>query len=405
MADKPHHPGSTATAPPPAPPARPAPSAKPAVAPAAVPIQRPRPRPSAASRIWGWWPFDRRWVAETFSREQLVSAFRTLLWVAPLTFLIWIYAEREQVEERTNEAIPFELVTVDPNKIVTLKATDANLIVDLEGPRARVEPVLQRLRGGELMRGLEIPIDPKNAGGEFQVPIGSLVANHDLFARNGITIKRVQPERVNVVVDQIVERDAQVVWRDTLTNLEPATAFNPSVVRVIGPQSVLDGPDGQPDPLTVYARLQGRPELQRPGVAQVEDVPLDLPDNLQDSRVRLSTQNVSATLHVRDRDTTYTMNSMVIKAIIPNNFPYDVRHEASLPNVTLIGPQDKIELLQQPGFEQPIAVFEVSSADAGQPRRKTLSFMKLPEGVRVADADRNRSITVEVVPESSIDTP
>src|SRR4051794_13162755 len=38
----------------------------------------------------------RRWARDTFNREQFVAGLKQLMWVAPLTILIWIYAEREQ---------------------------------------------------------------------------------------------------------------------------------------------------------------------------------------------------------------------------------------------------------------------------------------------------------------------
>src|SRR5689334_18283698 len=63
---------------------------------------------------------ERRWFAETFSKEKMVDMFKQLAWVVPLTLLIWIYAEREQIATLPNETIPFQLVSPDPNKTVEL---------------------------------------------------------------------------------------------------------------------------------------------------------------------------------------------------------------------------------------------------------------------------------------------
>ena len=66
-------------------------------------------------------PWLRRWARNTFTRDQLASGLRSLLWVAPLTVLIWIYAEREQIiTTDTPLYIPIQVVSTDPDRVVTL---------------------------------------------------------------------------------------------------------------------------------------------------------------------------------------------------------------------------------------------------------------------------------------------
>src|SRR5690606_16712093 len=118
---------------------------------------------------------ERHWFGETFSRERIVEMLKQLAWVVPLTVLIWVYAEREQIETRRNETIPFRLVSVDPNRSVVLAPRqDSNVVVELQGPRARVQSVLQGLRGGELLQGLRLEVDRGLAPGEHVVPTASL---------------------------------------------------------------------------------------------------------------------------------------------------------------------------------------------------------------------------------------
>src|SRR5256885_10954011 len=102
-----------------------------------------------------------RRVRANMTREQLVSNLKTLAWVVPLTLLIWIYAEREQVATTKDVAIPFDLVSVDPNGSVGLnRAQDKNLVLELQGPQARLQAVLAKLRGGLLPQGLKIEVPP-----------------------------------------------------------------------------------------------------------------------------------------------------------------------------------------------------------------------------------------------------
>src|SRR5436305_9069569 len=69
-------------------------------------------RAGRAGRAGRSMPWVRRWVRNTFTRDQIASGLRSLLWVAPLTVLIWIYAEREQTTNAPVN-IPIEVVSTD----------------------------------------------------------------------------------------------------------------------------------------------------------------------------------------------------------------------------------------------------------------------------------------------------
>src|SRR4051812_27900483 len=49
------------------------------------------------------------WSHEYFTTERIGAFFKTLLWVAPLTILIWIYAERQQQYKQNDVSIPIEV--------------------------------------------------------------------------------------------------------------------------------------------------------------------------------------------------------------------------------------------------------------------------------------------------------
>src|SRR5438552_13254555 len=122
-----------------------------------IPYER---RTQPPKRPWGD-DLSARWnrFIARFTRDNIISNLKTLAWVVPLTLLIWIYAEREQVATTKDVAVPFELVSVDPNVAVTLnRAQDKNLILELQGPQARLQDVLTKLRGGMLPQGLRIEV-------------------------------------------------------------------------------------------------------------------------------------------------------------------------------------------------------------------------------------------------------
>src|SRR3954471_10050063 len=82
----------------------------------------------------------RGWTRSTFSRESYMASLRSLLWVVPLTVLIWVYAEREQVTTLTNVTINVAppasptglLIRFAPGAIHTIHA-------DLKGPQSSAE--------------------------------------------------------------------------------------------------------------------------------------------------------------------------------------------------------------------------------------------------------------------------
>src|SRR3954464_8093920 len=69
------------------------------------------------------------------TRDNIISNLKTLAWVVPLTLLIWIWAEREQVQPAKDVTVPFELSSPDPNRVIRNKSGDSNLVLELSGPQ------------------------------------------------------------------------------------------------------------------------------------------------------------------------------------------------------------------------------------------------------------------------------
>src|SRR4051812_30244783 len=81
-----------------------------------------------------------RWLRRTATLENLFATLRTLAWVAPLTILIWIYAEREQVATR-EVTIPISVHSSDPSRVATLLMSGQGVTAHLVGPRGQVDQV------------------------------------------------------------------------------------------------------------------------------------------------------------------------------------------------------------------------------------------------------------------------
>src|SRR3982751_2273948 len=85
---------------------------------------------------------DKRSFREAFSKQQLIEGVKAFLWVAPLTILIWIYAEREQLATQKNFPIPVEVRSSDPRQVIEIVSPlDGTVRADLVGPRAQLDRV------------------------------------------------------------------------------------------------------------------------------------------------------------------------------------------------------------------------------------------------------------------------
>src|SRR5688572_6820727 len=103
----------------------------------------PPPRPT---RIHRGMAATRRWARDTFSREQFVAALKQLAWVAPLTLLIWVYAERAQQTTVADVRFAVEVQSNNPHAYVQLlEPSDGYASADLTGPRSQLEKLRRDL--------------------------------------------------------------------------------------------------------------------------------------------------------------------------------------------------------------------------------------------------------------------
>jgi hypothetical protein len=349
-----------------------------------------------------------RWARDTFTRENVISNLKTLAWVVPLTFLIWVYAEREQIATYKDEPLPFELVSVDPNRVVTLNVRqDKNLMVDLQGPQARVQDVLQRLRGGAgtAPQGIRLEVDSSlSPNKEHEINAAQLLRSQKIFSDYGITVLSCQPARLLVTVDQVVERDARIIPPPSVENLEASSTFEPPFVKIRGPKSKLDEAAASMEGgrLVVYAEI---PEdvLGNPRHHDLADVSIQRPPALMDDRISIAYGGkVKASLEVRAANETDVIPSMPIVPEIPAAVAEKMQSgqlkidfavfKPSVANVHVEGPKQVLAAMKLSGFApRPKATIEVSTDDVGEVKQKKLSFV-LPQGVTVSEEDRKRTV-------------
>src|SRR3954468_1930194 len=159
---------------------------------------------------------------ETHSRT---AGFKTFLWVAPLTGLIWIYAEREQIDRADGVRVPIKLVSKSTDRIITIvEPTDRMLTLDIQGPKAG----LNELRDVLAKAPLEVYISPE-VGYKGMISLAEPITKSDLFKTYAVAVAAARPP-VEIKVEAKLARRIDVKPRPqdkfvTNATFEPATVI------------------------------------------------------------------------------------------------------------------------------------------------------------------------------------
>jgi len=345
-------------------------------------VTTPISRPLDYARARSFGDLVRDWLP---SRDRALGVLKNLFVVVPLTLLIWVYAEREQA---VTQPVVFgvDARTTAPDRVVVLRwPVDHNVVVELSGPRAKIDLVRQKLqdRGGPDGGNMQLLIDPQLGTGPQELPAVGELNKLDLFKRNGITVKTCQPAYIKVDIDQLEERDAIIKVPPAIArNLENVT-FVPRTVKIRAPKRLLDAAESEGKELAVWADLSKREELKtRTGNVELKNVPLawDHREN-----VTLSSPVADATVIIRASDVQFTIPSVTIFKETPAGLEekYDVTYTASIPNVGVTGPAEQIQAIKAGTFTVK-ARFPISTLNNKVGVNKTRLQFDLPPGVTLA---------------------
>jgi len=362
------------------------------------------PRPFRTRLAWA----VRAWGRHTFSRDSFTSSLRSLLWVAPLTLLIWVYAEREQVVPMKGVAVSLATRSTDAGRVIRVLApAGGTLSVELEGPQAELEQAKDYLESTKFAVQVDQNLSP---GEEHAVPIIPQLNRLPRIKSKGVTVTGGEPADVTVMIDPIKEWVLEVRARpEDKKTLSGPPVFTPNKVRLSGPQSVVERAMAQAaaqgQTLVGYVNLDPfKQQLAEPGKHVLPSVAVATSIKLDDPNVTIAPAVVSADIQVTDK----AEKSVVLPYVrVLAAYPPDVQkadqlkpvYESTIPNVTVSGSDQQIELLQDQKFI-PAAIFEVRFDDIENPAPASLIF-QLPPGVHVSDQDAQRKITYTFKPRTA----
>ena len=327
------------------------------------------------------------------SRSGVFGAIKTLLAVIPLTILIWIYAERVELEKPpAGLVVQIHLHSSSPDYLVRTGGPSARFItVNIEGPRAKVDKVRTRLASGakEEIVDIAVPADLPE-GKTMPLALQQHIEDAPIFKENGIAVKSCVPASIDVTVDQLVSVDVRPGLRpEVRSRISGKIVFDPPVVSLRGPRTALR----DTGTLGVYADI---PESDIPKSAGNHEIP-PAPVRLTrlDDTITITPSTVKINIvGVTESKVSYVIPSVPVFVRMPSTMQdrYRVvfKISAAMSNITVEGPEDEIATIQNDTF-RPEATLNIVTLDASGQLPRAPSYT-LPPHVTVSDKDKSRTI-------------
>jgi hypothetical protein len=274
--------------------------------------------------------------------------------VIPVTLLIWVFAEAESLRS-LNVPTSFAIRPPTDQRQVVDAVDDAGQpipdggasrrrTVSIEGPAAAIQRAENILREGiTLTPGMG---EFASSRGSRELDLAAVLRSYPPLQGLGVTIKSVDPPRIRVAVDDVVERKVGVVVElpDGQTDGPPVVS-PPEVVMRIPSEAAAKLPDGA----QAIAKID-RTTWDRlvPGRRESTQVAVQLPKALEGIRnVIITPARVTIDLTVRSRTDTLTIPTVPVHIRAPaaelERWDVQIKGRALLNDVKITGPADVIQ--------------------------------------------------------------
>jgi hypothetical protein len=330
------------------------------------------------------------WIKGELATDRLASFFKTLLWVGPLTLLIWIYAERQQQVKTPQVTIPVE-VEGDQNMFVRItKPSDGNVVVTVKGPKGAVDRIPQLVNPLQGNQPVKIRLEKTGPGLQYIPTVR--IGQDRRFVDAGITIESAQPESIEVLVEPYVEEDVPIRARNP--DQSRSVTFEPATVHVRAPASMLREQKATPTGLTATVDIPAAD-----GATDTETLLRDLKVSLSlDNKKYITFSPVTVTARLKPTGLVeYTLPAVLLRVAATEQVLKDYEIIAPLPlyTVTVVGPREEIERMKNPNAPAPRAFVELRpTVGAGENDADVHYEASFPPRVTVKDAPSTVKVTL-----------
>jgi hypothetical protein len=329
-------------------------------------------------------------VQRTPFGRRVFDVIRTLIWVVPLTVLVWLYAERETIDEQVL-SVPVTIQSERADRMVTFASSaDRVLSIKIKGTRIRIQQARDELARKQ---GLQIVVPAKlGLGLQVAMPAMEAINANPVFWQRGITVIACTPGTLSLQVDEVVQAMdfRPEIPQEIASRLDGQAVLDPPTVMLTGPRRALVGAE---TPVEVVADITVQ-MLPKVG-GEIPAVPVRL--KTPNDQITITPATLKARVKLKSSSISYTIASVPVFVYGPPKLfdQYQV-NLTPLSRVTVVGPQEEIAKISSGDFI-PKALLEVTQQDVRERLPRSPSMYVLPPNVTVSDEDKNRTITFELV--------
>jgi hypothetical protein len=321
------------------------------------------------------------------------NTLRTFLLVSLITVMIWTFAEAESL---TTKTVRIELAFADdPQTARFVQVADnqgwtSRVEAVIEGSTASVGDLESALRRGVSLRAgmAGIPAEP----GEYTIDLNQALRAAPELGNRGVTVVKVDPPNIKVVVDTLVTREVKIVTDVAGAVVDGAVETRPSRARLSLPSSLADRIGAEASvmarvsPDAIAKLVPGRAETI-PGVVLVPPPALA---NRQRITIVPDRTDVILTLRARTADYTIASVPVHIKLAAGEMGRWDVNvpeEDRFIRDVKVSGPSDLVDRVRR-GDIRVTAVLSLSFDELERGiTTKDVTFADIPTDLKF-DADR-----------------
>ncbi len=333
-------------------------------------------------------------VQRTPVGRRVYEVIRNLMLVVPLTMLVWLYAERETIDDKQVISVPVIIHPDRADRIVTFASSaDRVLEIKVAGTRVRIQQArdeLARKQGLQIVAPAQLELGP-----QVTLPAMEAVNANPIFSQRGITVTSCTPAMLSLQVDELVPamEFRPGIPQEIASRLDGQAVLDPPTVMLSGPKRALMSTDV---PVEVVAEIT--PQMLPKVGGEIPAVPLRL--KTTNELVKITPTTVKALVKLKSSAVTYVINSVPVFTFGPpalfDKYRVNFPNGPFLSRVTVVGPQEEINRIISEDFK-PKALLEITQNDARERLPRSPSQYILPEHVTVSDEDKSRTITFELV--------
>lgn len=326
-------------------------------------------------------------VARKFSRRWCLEQGRSLLWVAIVSLLIWIYADMEFTGVR-EASMTLHLTTGKDSNLVLLSPADVEATFRIRGNQSSLE-AFESLRKA---KGNRVDIDVSVYGpGDHMKPLDELLQRNSDFSNLGLTVMPGSQGLVQFNVDKMITLENVPVGFSSIgATLAKPAEISPSKMPIRLAQSRL----GEILKKMPSPRLDTEQRnLQKIEAGRTETMMVDVVPMIAGVPVIPQVPSVQVSVQVEKNTSEYTFSVPVRIASPPSWETDNTWKEYSLlrrdplewrKTITVTGAKQDLDLLRS--REQDVYAFVILTEDDKKPVKSWLPhrvFLRFPDDVQV----------------------